>query len=155
MLGSTNDEKGRLSSIALERCGQAIKEYRKHLGYYLLPTGGFGEHFNTTSKPHGSYIRQHLISRGIPEHVILACIESGNTIQDAVLSRPVLDRHKFTNLIVVTSDFHAERAGFLFKREFPDKSVKISKSITHLPEKELKMYKAHEKRALQNLKARI
>ena len=54
------------------------------------------------------------------------------------MSRPVLDRHKFTNLIVVTSDFHAERAGFLFKREFSDKSVKISKNLTHLPLTNLK-----------------
>lgn len=152
VLGSPNDEQGRLSSMALERCERAIKEYLEHPGYYLLPTGGFGEHFNTTSKPHGSYIQKYLASRGIPEPAILECVKSGNTIQDAVMSRPIIDRYKFTDLIVVTSDFHAERAGFLFKREFPGRSIKISGSITHLPEKELEMYKAHEKRALQKLR---
>ena len=66
VLGSPNDAQGHLSSIALERCSQALAEFRKNPGYAVLPTGGWGEHFNTTDKPHGFYVRRELQTRGFP-----------------------------------------------------------------------------------------
>ena len=48
LLGSPNDEEGQLSSIGIERANCSIEEYRKHPDYKILPTGGFGEHFNKT-----------------------------------------------------------------------------------------------------------
>ena len=80
LLGAPNDEKGRLSRIARERCEQAILEYRKNSGYKILPTGGFGPHFNVTDKPHGFYSGRYLISRGIPKEDILEGVESSNTL---------------------------------------------------------------------------
>ena len=78
VLGSPNDARGQLQGIALERCSQALAVFRENPGYAILPTGGWGKHFNTTDKPHGYYIRQELTGRGIPESAFLPCAESSN-----------------------------------------------------------------------------
>jgi len=153
ILGSPNDEHGVLSSIARERCEKAVQEYWKHPGSKIIPTGGWGAHFNTTDKPHGYYLREYLKAHGIPETDILECVESSSTIEDAKFCRKIAERHGIRELIVVTSDFHAARARFIFEREFPEIPVAISASQTHLQEEELLKLKAHEKKALAGLGA--
>ena len=151
VLGSPNDAKGRLLSVALERCSLAHAEYRQHPGYAILPTGGWGEHFNTTGKAHGHYLKQELMEQGIPEEAFLPCTESSNTIEDALLSRETLDFYPDTELIVVTSDFHVPRARKLFEREFPGRSIRMSGSVTHLSPEVLARLREHEKKALERL----
>ena len=63
LLGSPNDEEGQLSSIGIERANCSIEEYRNHPDYKILPTGGFGEHFNKTDMPHASYAKHYLITQ--------------------------------------------------------------------------------------------
>jgi uncharacterized SAM-binding protein YcdF (DUF218 family) len=152
LLGATNDSEGHLSSLAKDRCQTAVTEYARHPGAKIIPTGGWGSHFNTTSKSHAYYLREHLKSLGIPETDILAAVESSNTIDDARLSRSVVESHGFDELIIVTSDFHMDRAAFLFGRDFPDRQLVFSPSRTHLPEEELTRRKAHELDALKKLK---
>lgn len=152
VLGSPNDAQGRLSSIALERCSQALAEFKRNPEYAVLPTGGWGAHFNTTDKPHGFYVRQELLARGIPESAFLPCVESSNTIEDVTVSRPILDSYPEVELVVVTSDFHAARAQYLFEREFPERRISISASATDLPPDELARRQEHEHKALERLK---
>jgi uncharacterized SAM-binding protein YcdF (DUF218 family) len=154
VLGSPNDAQGQLSSIALERCSQALAEFKKNPKYAVLPTGGWGQHFNTTDKPHWVYVRQELSGRGIPGSAFIPCAESSNTIEDAILSRLILDSYPDLDLIVVTSDFHAARARFLFTHEFPERQITISESITNLPPDELAQLQAHEQKALKRLKGK-
>ena len=152
VLGSPNDDRGRLSSIALERCSQALAEFKRNPEYAVLPTGGWGAHFNTTDRAHGFYVRQELVARGIPDSAFLPCVESSNTIEDASLSRPILESYPGAELIVVTSDFHAKRARYLFEREFPERRITISISATDLPPDELSRLQEHEHKALKKLK---
>lgn len=152
VLGSPNDDQGQLSSMALERCSKAVAEFRENPGYAILPTGGWGQHFNTTDKPHAFYIHKELSMRGIPESAFLAYVESSNTIEDARQSRIALDAYPEADLVVVTSDFHAARARFLFEREFRGRQIRISESVTNLPPKELARLQEHELDALKKLK---
>jgi len=152
VLGAPNDAQGRLSSIALERCSQAFSEFKKHPNYAVLPTGGWGEHFNTTDKPHGFYVRRELLGRGIPESAFLPCVESTNTVEDASLSRQILEAFPDASLIVVTSDFHSGRAQFLFEQAFPERRIVISESATDLPPDELARRRDHEHQALARLR---
>ena len=151
VLGSPNDADGKLSSIALERCRQALAEYSHHPDACILPTGGWGEHFNTTDKPHGHYTRLYLTTQGVPESQFLECAESANTVQDASLAKPIIERHGITELIIVTSDFHIPRAQFLFQREFPDIRLTFSAAKTNLPEEDLLRLRNHEEKALARL----
>jgi uncharacterized SAM-binding protein YcdF (DUF218 family) len=151
VLGSPNDAQGNLSTIAIERCQQALSEYRRTPGSRIIPTGGWGEHFNTTKQPHGYYVRKYLEAQGVSADDFLECVESANTIEDAQLCRPVVERHGITGLIVVTSDFHVPRARFLFEREFPAIRLTFVGAKTHLPADELVRRTQHEERALVKL----
>jgi uncharacterized SAM-binding protein YcdF (DUF218 family) len=152
ILGAPNDETGGLSSIAKERCQQAIFEFRTYASSSIIPTGGWGEHFNTTSQPHGYYSRAYCVAHGIPEEAFVECVESSNTVEDARLCRPLVERYGFRRLVVVTSDFHVGRAEFLFTREFPEIALTFSGARTHLPEEELQKKILHERNALARLR---
>jgi uncharacterized SAM-binding protein YcdF (DUF218 family) len=152
LLGAPNDKKGRLSNIARERCEQAFLEYRKNPGYKILPTGGFGPHFNVTDKPHAFYSSRYLISMGVPEDDILECVESASTLEDAELAWPVIQKYGVERMIVVTSDFHIQRARIIFERRFSEMPILFAESKTHLSLKELDKLKLKEKRALARLR---
>src|SRR2546430_6528702 len=116
ILGSPNNDAGDLSSIARERCLLAVDLHRQHPTYAILPTGGFGPHFNRTQRPHGAYIREHLIHLGVPAEIILDPVQSSNTIEDAVMVAPLFTVLMPHDTIVVTSEYHEARARFLFDR---------------------------------------
>ena len=113
LLGAPNDDSGNLSSIATERCLEAMKLYKRHRKFGILPTGGFGEHFNRAANPHAHYTRNFLIEKGVPAEDVLEPALSRFTLKDASLSKPIVSRYSVENLIVVTSDFHLERDSFL------------------------------------------
>ena len=135
LLGAPNDDTGKLSSLATERCEQALLEYRAVCtvpGHAILPTGGFGEHFNRTDQPHAFYTRRYLLGRGVLEGDILAPVLSTNTQEDARLSKPVIVSCGVRNVVVVTSDFHLARAELIFGREFRGFQLRFSASKTVL-----------------------
>lgn len=146
MLGAPNDAAGNLSSIALERCRQALTEYRAAPGWAILPTGGFGDHFNRGPEPHAHLTRRWLLVRGVLEPVL-----SRFTLEDAALSRPVVERCGVRQLGVVTSDFHVARAELVFRRAFPGYQLTFSGSRTQLPRPELGRLPEHEQSALARL----
>jgi uncharacterized SAM-binding protein YcdF (DUF218 family) len=151
VLGAANDEDGHLSGIAVERCEQAIVEYRQHPGYKILPTGGYGPRFNVTDKPHAFYTRQYLAARGIPADDVLEFASSANTLEDAQFSRPIVEKHGVEHIVVVTSDFHVPRVRYIFEREFHGIELTFSGCATHLPQAELEARKRHEEQALAEL----
>lgn len=153
LLGSPNSDQGELYNVAKTRCERALQEYRRHPGFKILPTGGFGDHFNRTDKPHAFYLRQYLVALGVPESDILEFAPSRNTIEDATLSYPIVSKYDVRNVIVVTSDYHAGRAQLLFQRTYKDVSLTFSLCATDEQhcELDLKALKAHEKEALAKL----
>ena len=150
LLGATNDALGNLSSVAAERCLEAAAVYRNHIGFSVLPTGGFGD-FNRTSKPHAHYTRNFLLRLGVPAKDILEPVLSRFTLEDAILSQPIVSRHGVKDLIVVTSDFHRKRVELIFKKTFAGYSLRFYGSKTDLPEAELEVLRRHEQEAIARL----
>jgi uncharacterized SAM-binding protein YcdF (DUF218 family) len=157
VLGSPNSEDGELYSVARERCRVALDEYAVRAGWKLLLTGGYGAHFNTTGQPHADYLKDYLTARGIPEDDIVEFAESRNTIEDASLSKPIVLNYGVAHILVITSDYHAARARYVFEREFADTRVEIAFSVAHTDqaacELDLEALKRHEREALDRLKA--
>ena len=160
ILGSPNDERGNLSSIAKERLTQGIKEYTGNPGYAILLTGGFGSHFNTTDKPHAFYAKEFLLKAGIPAEEILEFAESRDTVEDALLAKPIVQKYNVSSVIVVTSDFHMERAQRIFKtvfngvpNGFPPMEFRISFSAskTHISPEGFETLLLHEKKMMEEL----
>jgi uncharacterized SAM-binding protein YcdF (DUF218 family) len=154
LLGSPNSDQGELYSVAQDRCKRAIREYHCHPGWKILPTGGFGAHFNTTDKPHAHYLQEYLIAHGIPEQDILEFAQSRNTVEDATLSYPIVGKHDVNRAIVVTSDYHGDRARYVFRRVYRDVVLTFALCPTdeETCELDLAALKAHEKEALDRLK---
>jgi uncharacterized SAM-binding protein YcdF (DUF218 family) len=156
VLGSPNSPNGELYSIAKERCNLALAEFAKRPGWKILLTGGFGPHFNTTDKSHAEYLKRHLTARGIPDNDFVEFAPSSSTQQDASLSKPIVLRHRVPEILVVTSDYHAERARYIFEKEFADTDVRISFSLSktdpEISDVDLDALIKHERHALRKLK---
>lgn len=156
VLGSPNSEEGKLYSVARERCRLALAEYAKRPGWKILLTGGYGAHFNTTDRPHAAYLRDHLMEQGIPDQAIVEFAESLNTLQDASLAKPIVLRYGVSEIVVITSDYHVDRARYVFEREFADTEIGIEFAVSRTEEAvcefDLQSQKEHEREALAKLK---
>lgn len=82
ILGAPNDDKGNLSAIAKDRLVCAYNFIIANPNFKVICTGGFGEHFNRTSKPHNYYAKQFLIEKGVQETTFLESPITSNTIED-------------------------------------------------------------------------
>ena len=156
VLGSPNTEDGEMYSVARERCQVALDEYASRPGWKILLTGGYGAHFNTTHQPHAAYLKRYLTARGVPQHDIVEFAESSNTIEDASLSKPIVRGYEVRRILVITSDYHQDRARYVFEKEFADTDVRIEFSIAQTDETvcelDLEALKQHEEAALERLK---
>ena len=71
LFGHENNMAGELSAVARSRCNAAIALFNTVPNATLLPTGAFGEHFNTGERMHAQYLPEHLVSKGVPRDKIL------------------------------------------------------------------------------------
>ena len=156
VLGSPNDEYGGLFSVAIERGEAARQLLAGRPGWKLLLTGGFGAHFNTTDKPHAYYLQRWLQGRGVADEVFLPWALSRNTLEDASLARPIVAAAGTTRAVVVTSDYHLDRARLVFEREFAGTTVAWEFVATCTDESrsrlDLAALRKHEREALARLK---
>ena len=156
ILGSPNSKDGELYNVAIQRCEKGIQEYLNHPTWKIILTGGFGEHFNTSEQTHAYYMQKYLIERGIAPEVILDSVLSANTLEDASLSKPKIVNYNVDDILVVSSDFHYERARYIFEREYSDTNIRIRFSLSDTDESscgfDLKSQIAHEEYSLNRLK---
>ena len=154
VLGSPNDENGNLSEMALARAQTAFSQHRIHPNYMILPTGGFGEHFNTTNKTHGYYLKKYLIKLGIKEDLFLEVAESKNTPDDAFKAMAIVKKYQLENIIVVSSDFHMERVRYIFDRVFEAYKLNYVAApyLPNCPKEEAIKIASHEKQAIAYLR---
>ena len=78
----------------------------------FLCTGGYGQHFNTTNRPHAYYAKQALIKKGVREEDFLPFILSTNTYEDFKISKEIIEKELPDMLIVITSDFQSEELNY-------------------------------------------
>jgi uncharacterized SAM-binding protein YcdF (DUF218 family) len=147
-LGSPNDDEGNLSLISRERLSAAADLVKNDRSLALILTGGFGPQFNTTSRPHADYAREYVLWKGVPDSQILALVESSYTIEDATLTKPVIDDAGLSCLIVVTSDYHLNRARLIFDTVFKGYERSFIGVQTQLPKADLIALTSHEQNAI-------
>jgi uncharacterized SAM-binding protein YcdF (DUF218 family) len=153
VLGAPNSAQGQLSHMALDRLRTARQFYQNNPTFKFLCTGGFGPHFNTTNQPHAHYAAQYLMARGVPAANILDYVLSRNTVEDATLVKPMLAQYQPAQVVVVTSDFHMPRAKLLFQQHLPDQHILFVAAVSTLDAATLAALLAHERRALEQLRA--
>lgn len=151
VLGSPNDPLGNLSTIAEDRLNCAFNFFSANNDFKIVCTGGFGQHFNTTDKPHYHYAKNYLIERGIPSDAFLNCVASSNTIEDFQLTKDLVLAMQPDMLVIITSDFHMTRAKILFDRIIHYPGVVFIPAISSLSEAQLLPLLEHESRAVKKL----
>jgi len=147
VLGAPNEADGSLSVIAKSRCDKAFEVYLNNPDSYILCTGGYGS-FNLSAHPHGYLTQRYLMSLGVAEKVFLDNAPSRFTLEDATLAKPILEAAGIQKLILVSSEFHIERVGYVFKHVFPSMILQTVSAITPISEAELVKLYAHEQSAM-------
>lgn len=152
VLGAPNDEEGNLGQIALDRLNSACAIYKVNEGFSILCTGGFGVHFNTSELPHAYYAKRYLISKGVKEEDFLKSPLSSNTVDDFRMTKQLIKDVKPTVLLIVTSDFHMERAKILHNIILHSPNTIFIPVKSSLNEDELSPLRLHEEKAIEELK---
>lgn len=147
VLGATNDDNGRLSPMAEARAAKAVQVWRTMTGAKLVLTGGFGEHFNNTDRPHWQYVAGQLKEQGIPPGDIIAVAESRHTYEDILFLREILALHRPRRIVVVTSDYHAARVRSILDLVLPVAGLAVARS-DELDDLVLASLSAHDRGAL-------
>jgi uncharacterized SAM-binding protein YcdF (DUF218 family) len=152
VLGSPNGSDGTLSKMAESRLDCCIRLYQ-HGKHKILLTGGFGLHFNVSEKPHAWYLKQKLAATGIAEEDVLGMVESGNSVEDATLSKWILQELDPARVTIITSDYHLERAKLIFKTVYaPYEKIDFhAASSVHIDPVIIDSLIKHEKIAVQDL----
>lgn len=157
VLGSPNGDDGSLPAMARGRLDLGLRLYRERaaFGWRLLPTGGFGEHFNRADEPHAAYAARYLEAEGAGPGAIAGLALSSFTLDDALKARPFAEALGVRRLAVVTSDFHLDRAAFAFRRVFPDFLLEFfgAPYLDSCPAEEAARLAAHERGALARMAA--
>ena len=155
VLGSPNADDGRLYDVAIGRCELALEVYRENPEQRVILTGGFGEHFNLSSQPHSRLLEDYLLEQGLPENAIAGHVESANSIEDALLSKDLIASLNPGVVTIVTSDYHQERAEFIFRNVWGDAidlRFRYSPANPDTSELDIRELAAHEKRAVEKLR---
>lgn len=107
VLGHCNDDKGNLSSSTINRLNHAIKVH--NLAKYIVLSAGFGQHFNTSSKPHSFWMEKYLLKKGILKKQIMQEKHARWTIENASLCLDLALKNRWKSVLIVTSSWHVPR----------------------------------------------
>ena len=150
VLGSPNFPDGTLGPIALDRLQGCLSIFnpQKHK---ILCTGGFGAHFNTSPVAHANYLKDFLIQKGVPSTAFLPLALSSNTVEDAVMSKSILIKTEFKDLVIMTSEYHVARVKFIFTEILKDFNLNFNAVTHHSIDDVLEPLIQHEKMAMDQL----
>lgn len=150
-LGAPNDEDGTLSPIARARVLQAIQLLHERPAAHYLPTGGFGQHFNTSSRAHWEWCVDFALSAGLKEQRILPGLTSSNTSEDMRMLAEWAQKNRVSTLIIVTSDFHIMRSRLLWSQTGYAKHVLFFPAVTPVDDEDFLKLVSHEVARLREL----
>lgn len=151
ILGSPNSPTGELSAISRSRIDLAVSLQTADADLVLLATGGFGEHFNTSTASHREWVHAELSRLGArldaaEPHDLL----SSNTVEDVLLIMDFVKAREVDTYQVATSSFHVERCRFIFDCLAPKHRVTLHSAAD--PDDLPPRLSSHEKRALDQLR---
>jgi len=115
VLGFMLKDKRKLPNVLKSRLNTAIELYKKGLFSKFIVVGGLSN--KKLGITEAEAMKNYLIQKGIDSKDILKEETSTDTIGNAFfLKKKILKPKKWKNLIVITSDFHLERAKIIFKK---------------------------------------
>jgi DUF218 domain len=147
VLGHENDSSGNLSPDAESRCRCAYDVYvASPTPIQIMLTGGFGAYFNASDTAHCVYLKRRLIGLGIPEAAFVDSAITSGTLEDGykVFSHVRSSSSRYTEIHVVTSEFHLSRVHLIFQRLFPEKEIEYHPAQNAMSGRDLEAQMRHE-----------
>ena len=110
VLGARVRPDGTLSDSLRYRCESALAAWQEGLAPALIVCGAQG---GDEPMPEAIAMRDWLMAQGVPEEAILVEDASFNTEQNLDNARALMDKRGWKSAVVVTSDYHLQRALWL------------------------------------------
>jgi uncharacterized SAM-binding protein YcdF (DUF218 family) len=114
--GLGNTVRNGLDKYSLERIQKAVHLWKMGLAPYILFTGGSADR-RENGLPGSRSMAIEAINQGIPREKIIIEQGSKDTRHNASNSCRIIKARNWNSLILVTNDFHMQRAARLFEKE--------------------------------------
>lgn len=122
ILGGGVNQDGSLGKNSKERLDYFLKNKTQFSGRPIILSG---KHcglklFFKPQKTEAEAMKEHLIKNNVSEELLFLENKSKHTINNAIFSKKIIDNHHDwgKNIAIITSDWHMERAMFIFKNIF-------------------------------------
>lgn len=130
VIGHANDLKGALSPIAEARLKKGIELFEAGRAPYIILTSGRGQ-FNQTKKAHSEWAKKNLLEvLPLTPNRVITETKSRSTIENALHAKKIIDKRKWSKLIVVTSGYHMSRTKMIFRRVFPSPEYAVRFTVS-------------------------
>lgn len=148
VLGGGIDRHGRLPRHVIARLAKAVEIFKKEKDAKILTCGKYSFLYSKDEIPkktESQAAKEYLIAHGIPKTKIYMENKSKDTIGNAYYAKKFyFIPRKEKEAFIVTSDYHLERAKFIFKKIFgKGYKLKFIATPSVLPEK-MKIIKRQE-----------
>lgn len=105
---------GTLAEIAKERVDAALELFAKNKYDKIIISGGTSGFEKEKTVSESEALKEYLTVNRIDENLIINEEKSKDTIGNAIFTKKIIDKEKMRNITVITSDFHFERAKYVF-----------------------------------------
>lgn len=116
VLGSPSSKDGTCTRMQKSRMDRAIQLYRDHIISYIIISGG--SVLNTYCE--AITMKTYALLQGIPDSTIILEKKAANSYENLLYAKSICTKHKFSSIVVVTSNFHIRRASFFTHKFFHD-----------------------------------
>ena len=114
VLGARVWPDGRMSTTLLRRCERALELWQEGRAPKMIVCGGRG---GDEPAAEGAVMRHWLVNAGVTAEDVIAETESVNTSENLGNAREIMQAQGWQSAIVVTSDYHVQRALWIARDE--------------------------------------
>lgn len=114
VLGARVWPDGRMSTTLLNRCERALELWQEGRAPKIIVCGGRG---GDEPAAEGVVMRDWLVNAGVTAENVIAETESVNTSENLRNARAIMEAQGWQSAIVVTSDYHIQRALWIARDE--------------------------------------
>lgn len=104
-----------------ERVAYGVELYKKGFAPKMLMSGGPLQWHLTSAE----WMRKQAISLGVPPGAIFIQDRSLSTLEDVLLTVPIIRENGYKSVLLVTSPTHSRRALWVFKKQLKKNSVEV------------------------------
>lgn len=113
ILGNKVNQDGTLSERLEKRLETGVELYKNHRGKRIIVSGGLGKE----GFYEGSKMKEYLISKSIPDSVIIVDNKGDNTRLTVENTIGIQKKYHFKSIIIVSQYFHVTRTKKLFRNK--------------------------------------